>query len=87
MLLQMREGSKIENPRAYADHAVDGLRNLLTLGGQAQPDPNRDHFYELEDGKNTYYIHVSPVTGNVILLAKWSRQPQGCYAGSGALFA
>ena len=87
MLLQMKEESKIENPRSYATPAVEGLRDLLTVGSQVQPDPNRDHFYQLEDDKNSYYIHVSPITGNVILLAKWPRQTHACYAGKGSLVA
>ena len=80
MLLQMSEGSKIENPRGYADHAVEHLRDLLAAGGQAQPDPKREHFYQIENDNNAYYIHVSPITGNVILLANWERKLRPCYA-------
>ena len=80
MLLQMRKGSRIENPREYSPLAVEELRQLLTEGGQAQQDPRRENFYQLEDHNGTYYIHISPITGNVMLLAKWSRQPQDCYA-------
>jgi hypothetical protein len=87
MLLQVKEGSRIENPREYAGQAVEDLRELLQVGGQAQPDPHRDNFYQLEDNKNAYYIYVSPINGNVILLAKWSRQPEGCYASAGGLVA
>jgi len=87
MRLQMREGSTIENPRSYANHAVEGLRELLARESHIQRDPNRDHFYQLEDDKNAYYIYVSPITGNVILLAKWERQPQDCYANEGSLVA
>jgi hypothetical protein len=85
MRLQMREDSIIENPRAYSNHAVEGLRNLLAAGSHGQSDPTRDHFYQLEDERNAYYIHVSPITGNVILLAKWARQPEHCYANEGSL--
>jgi len=87
MRLQMREDSKIENPRAYSNHAVEGLREMLAGESHVQQDPNRDHFYQLEDDKNAYYIHVSPITGNVILLAKWTRQAQPCYANEGSLVA
>jgi hypothetical protein len=87
MRLQMREGSTIENPRSYANHAVECLRELLTGESHVQRDPNRDHFYQLEDDKNAYYIHVSPITGNVILLAKWTRHAQPCYANEGSLVA
>ena len=87
MPFQMREGSRIENPREYAVQTVEDLRDLLQAGGHAQRDPHRDNFYQLEDNKNAYYIYVSPITGNVILLAKWSRQPEGCYADAGSLVA
>ena len=78
MVLRMTEGARIENPREYAAHTVEDLRHLLMSGGQGQRDPRREHFYELENNKDTYYIHISPITGNVILLARWPRQPQDC---------
>lgn len=87
MRLQIREGSTIENPRSYANHAVEGLRELLAVETCIQKDPRRDHFYQLEDDKNAYYIHVSPISGNVVLLAKWTRQAETCYANEGSLVA
>jgi hypothetical protein len=87
MLLQMREGSRIENPREYSARAVQELRDLLAAGGHAQQDLRRENFYLLEDSQNTYYLHVSPITGNIILLARWLRQPQACYAETEGLFA
>jgi hypothetical protein len=70
------DGATIENPRGYASDTVQDLRNLLLSGGHSQPDPRREHFYELEGNKDNYFIHISPITGNVVLLAKWSRQVQ-----------
>jgi hypothetical protein len=87
MLLRMQEGTRIENPREYVAHAVDHLRHLLTAGGSAERDPHRENFYQLEDDKSTYYIHISPITGNIVLLAKWLRQPQNCYVDAGSLVA
>jgi hypothetical protein len=89
MLLRLKDGSTIENPREYTSHAVEDLRGILAAGGHAQPDPRREHFYLLENNNNnnTYYIHVSPITGNVILLAKWSGQHRTCYADAGSLVA
>ena len=80
MLLRMSERARIENPRQYAGHAVEDLRLLLLAGGQAERDPRREHFYNLESDNSTYYIHISPITGNVMLLARWARQPSDCYA-------
>jgi hypothetical protein len=72
MVLQMDERTRIEDPREYGADIVNGLRNLLTAGGCAQRDPRRENFYELENGDNAFYIHVSPINGDVVLLAKWS---------------
>jgi hypothetical protein len=64
---------------------VQELRELLAEGGEAEHDPNRENFYHVENDSTAYYIHVSPITGNVILLAKWARQPDICYAGDGVI--
>jgi hypothetical protein len=76
MKLQMRNRSRINNPREYAASVVDDLRNLLLMGGRAQRDLRRENFYELEGDSDTYYIHISPITGDLTLLAKWVRQHQ-----------
>ena len=87
MVLRLTENAAIENPREYSIHAVEDLRRLLLEGGQAEHDPRREHFYNLEGDKSAYYIHISPISGNVILLAKWTRQSSECYAHSDAVVA
>jgi len=77
-MIQIKEGAKIENPREYEHGAVENLRLLLEVGSPAQRDPSRENFYEIEGNTETYYIHVSPISGNVVLLAKWLRQTQEC---------
>lgn len=77
-MLAVKEGTKIENPRAYEASAVEHLRHLLEMGSPAQRDPRRENFYEVGNDSETYYLHVSPVSGNVVLLARWYRQPQDC---------
>ena len=86
-MIQMKEGARIENPRAYEYGAVESLRLLLELGIAAEPDPQRNDFYEIEHGSETYYIHVSPINGNVVLLAKWLRQSEECCLSTGDLIA
>jgi hypothetical protein len=76
MALRMTNGASIENPRGYAAETVEDLFNLLSSGGQGQQDPHREHFYEIEGTKDIFFIHISPITGNVVLLAKWSRHAQ-----------
>ncbi|HVA95284.1 MAG TPA: hypothetical protein VNI36_10340 [Candidatus Dormibacteraeota bacterium] len=87
MVLRMTDTVTIENPREYAAHIVGNLRHLLTAGSDAQRDPLRQHFYQIEANKSAFYIHISPITGNVILLAKWRRQPQNCRLGAEPMVA
>lgn len=82
-MVQVKQGTRIENPRKYAPGAVEELRHLLKTGSPAKRDPNREHFYEIESGAETYYIHISPFSGNVVLLAKWLRQSQACCLTAG----
>jgi hypothetical protein len=86
-MIRVRAGAKIENPREYEASAVEHLQQLLEADSPAQIDPSRENFYEIEGVNETYYIHLSPITGNVVLMAKWLRQSQACCAGSGRLFA
>ncbi|HWX38142.1 MAG TPA: hypothetical protein VNY09_02810 [Candidatus Sulfotelmatobacter sp.] len=75
---QAKAVATIENPRKYETNVVEHLRHLLHAGTRVHRDPQRANFYELDGDEEAYYIHISPVTGNVVLLAKWSRQPQDC---------
>jgi hypothetical protein len=77
-MIQIKKEPRIENPREYDLGAVEGLRVLIEVGIPARRDPRRENFYEIEGASDTYYIHISPVSGNVVLLAKWLRQPQEC---------
>ncbi len=86
-MIQVKEGARIENPRKYEPGAVEHLRHLLEVGIPAQRDARLENFYEIESNYETYYIHVSPISGNVVLLAKWLRQPQECCLRSGYLVA
>jgi hypothetical protein len=86
-MLQLKEGARIENPREYEAEAILQLRCLLDAGHPAERDPRRENFYELEGSKELFYIHVSPISGNVTLLAKWIRQSQDCCVGPAHLVA
>jgi hypothetical protein len=87
MMIQVKQGLRIENPRAYECGAVEQLRQILEAGSPAERDPRREHFYEIESLSGNYYIHISPVSGNVVLLAKWIRQSQDCCLSAGHLVA
>jgi hypothetical protein len=86
-MIQIKEGARIENPREYELGAVESLRLLLEMGSPVQSDPHRENFYEIDGNSETYYIHVSPVSGNVVLLAKWMHQSQECCLSTGNLVA
>ena len=86
-MIQVREGARIENPREYESGAIKHLRQLLEAGSPAQLDARRENFYEIEGCCENYYIHISPVSGNVVLLAKWLRQSEDCCLGAGHFIA
>jgi hypothetical protein len=86
-MIQLKQGARIENPRGYELGAVDSLRHFLESGSPAQRDPQREGFYEIEGEKETYYIHISPVSGTVVLLAKWVRQSHECCLSTEGLVA
>ena len=85
--VRIQEGSTIEDPREYGRLDIENLGRLLQTGAPAQRDPRRQHFYQIDGQEETYYIHVSPVNGNVVLLAKWLRDPQPCCAHSSCAVA
>ena len=86
-MVQIKEGANIENPREYEPSAVEHLRHLLAAGKPLQGDPRRESFYEVEGNDETYYIYISPISGNVVLVAKWLRQSEDCCLSSGHLVA
>lgn len=87
MMIQVKGGARIENPRKYEPREIEHLRLLLETGSRAQPDLHRQNFYEIEDQGDLYYFHISPITGTVVLLAKWIRQPQEFCRNTGHLVA
>ncbi|MCL6482020.1 MAG: hypothetical protein K6U02_09860 [Firmicutes bacterium] len=84
MVLRLNQDVTVENPRQHAAEDVAVVRNLLTAGAIARPDPQRVNFYELEAGNRVFYIHISPVTGHVLLLASWTADPGPRQAATGA---
>jgi hypothetical protein len=80
--VRIQEGVVIENPREYERGAIENLRRLLESGAAAERDPRRESFYEVNGDEESYYIHVSPVSGSVVLLARWNTQPDGSAAGA-----
>ncbi|MGH9378858.1 MAG: hypothetical protein ACRD1I_08665 [Terriglobia bacterium] len=73
MLLKLNEPLQIEDLRNYPAEAARRLRELLLRGVLASPDLQRKNFYDVEDGCQVFYIHISP-TGKVLLLAMWAKE-------------
>jgi len=71
MRLHLNRDLTIENLKQYPEDIVEKLRDLLATGAEALPDPHRRGFYDVLNGNRVFFIHVSPVSGNVMLLASW----------------
>ena len=62
---------RIEDVRNHPEETVLALRDILSGGATIIPDPKRRGFFEVQSDALVYYIHVSPVSGNILLLATW----------------
>ena len=71
MLLRLNDNPTIRNLRNHSPETVQELRGLLSRGASASLDPRRKNFYELDGGSRVFYIHLSPTSGKVMLLAVW----------------
>jgi len=76
MVLRVNHQPVIEDLRNHPAETVEKLRELLACGAVAKPDPHRSDFYELENCTRVFYIHISPVSGKVMLLATWFKDAQ-----------
>ena len=71
MLLRMEHLSGVDNVRNYPAEIIKELEHLLRTGAPAVPDSRRKGFYDLENHGRIFFIHISPITGRVLLLATW----------------
>lgn len=69
-----REKIRIENARLYPAEIVDELRTALSKGTKLQADGARKHFYDVDYAGRTFFIHISPASGSVTLIATWVRE-------------
>ena len=77
MKLKLEKEAIIDNVRHHSAETVEALRALLKDGAPAEPDPRRKNFYEVENCSKIYYIHLSPTTHKVMLLAVWDKDEEG----------
>jgi len=75
---------QIEDLRNHSEITVLALRDLLSAGATIIPDPKRRGLYEVHSETLVYYIHVSPVSGNILLLATWPHEMEQLRTQRGA---
>lgn len=84
MVMRFKEEPRIRDIRNHPVETIETLRRLLASGAAVQPDPKRPNFFELHQENQVFYFHVSPVTGQILLLATWtnhfSAEPSPCAA-------
>jgi hypothetical protein len=68
------DATRIENPRLYPSEVVDGLRAALSSGEKLRANETRINFYDLATENRTYFIYVSPMNGDVTLIATWTQK-------------
>lgn len=78
MTLSAANLRKIRDGRNHPAETFHHFRALLSGGAiDVQPDPKRNDFFELHRGPRVFYFYLSPVSGDVLLLAVWKdRKPQ-----------
>jgi hypothetical protein len=77
MVTRAMHQTRIVDLGSHSQESIDDLRQLLAGDATVRPDPRRPGFFDVESGSDTYFIHVSPVTGNVLLLAMWKNYETG----------
>jgi hypothetical protein len=66
----------IEDPRGHSPEIVVRLRQALASVAPAIPEARRPGFFEVYADDHVFYIHISPVTQRITLLARWSCEPE-----------
>jgi hypothetical protein len=62
---------QIEDLRGHPTELIVQLRHLLASGTEAVPDPKHPELYEIKSDSQVFYVHISPTTGKVLLVATW----------------
>lgn len=62
---------EIEDVLGHPPEMAEELRAGLSGGARMIPDPKRTGFYEVQCPQLTYYVHVIPGSGKILLLAVW----------------
>jgi hypothetical protein len=74
--LELTAESKIEDPRGHSPETLRRLREAIASRATATPDARRLGFFEIQSDDQVFYIHVSPATQKITLLATWFPEPE-----------
>lgn len=74
MVMKIDQNLRIDDLRNHSVEQVETLRQLLAGGARVEADAKRPGFYEVENHSEVYYIHLSPITGRILLLASWPKE-------------
>jgi len=72
--LELMAEPNIADPRGHSPETLRRLRQALASGAPAAPDARRVDFFEIQDGDQVFYIHVSPASHKITLLATWAHE-------------
>jgi len=75
MKVNLRKDVPIEDLGSHSAAALKGLRACLAAQPKLMRDPKRGNLFELQGCTSVYYIHISPVSGKISLLATWPSEP------------
>jgi hypothetical protein len=70
-VMRWERGMQIEDLRDHPRELIAELSDLLASGAPAIPDPKHPELYEMKSDAQVFYVHISPVTGKVLLVATW----------------
>jgi hypothetical protein len=71
MTIHGKETGKIRDGRGHAPEVLRRFQMLLRNGAAINSDPKRPDFFELQSRDEVFYFYLSPITGDVLLLAVW----------------
>ena len=75
MMTIAKQPPVVEDLRNHSQEQMAELRQLLSSGATARPDPRRPGFYEIEGLSSIFYVFKYPTGAKVLLLGIWERDP------------
>ena len=71
MTINVKDTEKIRDGRRHPPEVLGEFKALLAGGAAISSDPKRPDIYELQRGDEIFYFYLSPITGEILLLAVW----------------